>query len=153
MMHKITFKMAAVLGLAGILYGCAEDIDNMDWEKMGPPAAATGAGAIGYMATEGMNETTRLEVAGAAAAGGFIIAEILRRQAEEERREFFRNGYILGTAHAKARQSGIEERIAAWKNPASTVTRYYTFPGIAADRNGSNTTIPYDAVLPVDDIR
>ena len=156
-MKPILVKLTC-LSLAGltafVVSGCADTLEAYDYSRMAPPAAAVGAGGIAYLATkDNMSETNSLLITGGAAAGGFIVAEILREQAETERKETFKAGYEVGVSYTTKELDNIRERIESWKNPSSTITRIYAFPGTMTGKKGEQLVIPYEVNLPVDEPR
>lgn len=129
--------------VGGLLSGC---LSSTQRRAAGIAGTGTGAGAIGYLASDGDPYIT-----GASAAGGAGIAALAMGPDEEVWQDGFRGGYWTGQGDSIKRQFWMQQQVQRWQptdsNEQQTRVSYYTVPAPPVTVDGmkvdtSNITIP-----------
>lgn len=116
------------------------------------PIAGIGGGTIGYLATSGKSQDTRMLAAGAGALGAYMLAEMLKNRADRNRQKEFRDGFYLGASNVvKMEYWEIQDLQKGDPNSYDIIKRKYTFPGVS-ELDGVNY-MPHTVQTTIEEMR
>lgn len=142
MLKKLFYGTAAILLLAGC---SASQMAKTRAADLMAPGLAAGGGAIGFMATEGKSDGTRLAAAGAGLVGGYLIGQYINNGFQDDKLEEFKTGYDLGRSNSTKQLYWMYQDLNRAKEGTMKYQLYTVpaaYPNDGVKRVDSNITIP-----------